>query len=556
MKKVVKGLLTHPMPRDDCSSGKYEESRQWMIKEMPRRAIKGIFGHFCFRKGRCIDGQMRKNAQAKIAGEMDVNPHIFREFSIRGIADHDLTDDVVIKIGQAIGTFFEQRGGQSLVVGRDVRHSSARINSSLIAGMLQRRLRVIDVGVVPTPVHNFATDLFAADGGVMITASHNPPEHNGLKIRTDRTLRGDELLEIYRLAAGISKGTKFVQRAKPPTNAEAGPATHSTPSDGRLQYVDPLLAYLERIKTHADISPKPGVGGKKGSHGQRSLKIVVDGGNGANGLIVPHLLRELGCEVVELYCEPDGNFPNRSPDPTAPGATTDLSASVRAEGGDLGVAYDADGDRLVVVDERGNTVLGDQVIMILARDVLRRGPAKIVYEILCTQALADDVIAHGGEPVMTASGYAFVHQAMRDTGAVLGGEFSGHFFFNEPDFRFDDPILATLRMLNIVSHSQRPLSSLVADLPGYYSSPQIRLPCPDEMKRQVVEQVKSHFKAFYPVDELDGARIDFGDGWALVRASNTQPVLSLRFEATSERRLEQLKAQVLDQVEHWMTRPE
>jgi phosphomannomutase/phosphoglucomutase len=486
---------------------------------------------------------------------MDVNPHIFREFSIRGIADQALTDDVVLKIGQAIGIFFEQRGGQSLVVGRDVRHSSARINSSLIAGILQSKLHVIDVGVVPTPVHNFATDLFAADGGVMITASHNPPEHNGLKIRTDRTLCGDELLQIYRLAADISKGTKFVQRAKSLTDAETWPATHSTPSSGSLQHLDPLPTYLERIKTHADISPKPSVGGKTGAHRERSLKIVVDGGNGPNGLIVPHLLRELGCEVVELYCEPDGNFPNRSPDPTAPGATTDLSASVRAEEGDLGLAYDGDGDRLVVVDEQGNTVFGDQIIMILARDVLRHGPAKIVYEILCTQALADDVIAHGGEPMMTASGYAFVHQAMRDSGAALGGEFSGHFFFNEPDFGFDDPILATLKMLNIVSHSQRPLS-LVADLPSYYSSPQIRLPCPDEMKRQVVEQVKNHFKAFHPVDELDGARIDFGDGWALVRASNTQPVLSLRFEATSERHLEQLKSQVLDQIEHWMTRPE
>jgi phosphomannomutase/phosphoglucomutase len=486
---------------------------------------------------------------------MKVNPHIFREFSIRGIADQDLTDEVVLRIGQAIATFFEQRGGQSLVVGRDVRHSSVRISGSLIAGILQSGLHVIDVGLVPTPVHNFATDLFAADGGVMITASHNPPEHNGLKIRTDRTLRRDELQEIYRIAAALSKGAKFAQRAKSSADAGTSAATQAIPSGGSLQYADPLSSYLERIKTYADICPKPGAGGKKGAHRQRPLKIVVDGGHGTNGLIVAHLLRELGCEVVELYCEPDGNFPNRAPDPTAPGAATDLSASVRAEGGDLGLAYDGDGDRLVLVDERGNMVLGDQIIMILARDILRRGPAKIVYEILCTQALADDVIAHGGEPVMAPSGYAFVHQAMRDTGAALGGEFSGHFFFNEPDFRFDDPILATLKMLNIVSHSQHPLSSLVADLPAYYSSPQIRLPCPDVMKRQVVEQVKNHFKVFYFVDELDGARIDFGDGWALVRASNTQPVLSLRFEATSEERLEQLKAQVLDQVEHWMTRP-
>jgi phosphomannomutase/phosphoglucomutase len=268
---------------------------------------------------------------------------------------------------------------------------------------------------------------------------------------------------------------------------------------------------------------------------------------------VSQLLRDLGCDVIELYCEPDGGFPNRGPDPTAPGAAAALSAYVRDEGADLGLAYDGDGDRLTLVDEWGTPVFGDQIIMILARDVLRRGPAKIVHEILCSQALADDVIAYGGEPVMAPSGYAFVHQAMRDTGAALGGEFSGHLFFHEPGFHFDDPILGTIKLLNIVSRDQRPLSALVAELPAYHSSPQIRLPCPDEIKRQVVEQVKNHFKASYPVDELDGARIDFGDGWALVRPSNTQPALSLRFEATSKERLEQLKTQVLDQVEHWMT---
>ncbi len=218
----------------------------------------------------------------------------------------------------------------------------------------------------------------------------------------------------------------------------------------------------------------------------------------------------------------------------------------------MGLAYDGDGDRLAVVDELGQQVLGDQVLMLLARDVLRYGPAKIVYDLLCTQALADDVIAHGGEPVMTRNGYAFVHHTMRDTGAALGGEFSGHLFFNEPEFGFDDPILASIKLLNIISRSQRPLSALVAELPAYHSSPQIRLSCPDTLKAQVVEQVKNHFKASYPVDELDGARIDFGDGWALVRASNTQPVLSLRFEATSLERLEDLQAQVLEEVERQM----
>ena len=453
----------------------------------------------------------------------DLNPHIFREFSIRGIADQDLTDEVVRRIGQAIGVFFTQRAGQTLVVGRDVRISSPRISRSLITGLLQAGLQVTEVGVVPTPLHNFATDFYSADGGVMVTASHNPPEHNGLKIRADRTLRGDELHEIYRLAAETDPQV---------------PAPLSVNPKG-LRQADPLPIYRERIKTHAQIlSP---------------LKVVVDGGNGTNGLIVPHLLRDLGCEVIQLYCEPDGNFPNRDPDPTAPGATSALSASVRAERADLGLAYDGDGDRLVVVDEQGAPVLGDQLLMLLARDVLRHGPAKIVYEILCTQALADDVIAHGGQPVMAPSGYAFVHQVMRDIGAALGGEFSGHLFFNAPDFGFDDSILASIKLLNIVSNGQYPLSALVGELPAYHSSPQIRIPCPDTIKTQVVEQVRDHFRTTHPVNEVDGARVNFGDGWALVRASNTQPALSLRFEATTEERLEELKGQFLGQVEHWVT---
>jgi phosphomannomutase/phosphoglucomutase len=366
--------------------------------------------------------------------------------------------------------------------------------------------------------------LYAAAGGVMVTASHNPAEYNGLKIRADDTLSGEDLREIYHIASQNSAATTVLQ-----TDEEIGP-----------QRRDPLPVYTAHLKPHARI--------------RRPLKVVVDAGDGTNGLIVPDLVRDWGCQVIPLYCEPNGDFPHRDPDPTAPGAMADLAARVRMEGADLGLAYDGDGDRLALVDEQGQPVLGDQVLMLLARDVLRQGPAKIVYEILCTQALADDVIAHGGEPIMAASGYAFVHQAMRETGAALGGEFSGHLFFDEPDFRFDDSILASLRILNIVSGSQAPLSAMVAELPSYHSSPQIRLACPEGIKTQVVEQIKNYYKTSYPVDELDGARINFPDGWALVRASNTQPVLSLRFEARSQDSLERYKRQVLDQVELWTTR--
>jgi len=289
----------------------------------------------------------------------------------------------------------------------------------------------------------------------------------------------------------------------------------------------------------------------------RPLKIVVDGGNGTNGLIVAQLLRDLGCQVSELYSEPDGNFPHRSPDPTASGALADLSAQVQAEKADLGLAYDGDGDRLALVDEQGRRVLGDQIMMILARDILQRGssgspqggPAKIVYEILCTQALADDVIAHGGEPVMTPSGYAFVHEAMQQSGAALGGELSGHLFCREPEFRFDDAILATIKLLNVVAPSLQPLSARVAALPAYDSSPELRLPCPDTAKAAVVEFVKTQFAPDYKVDTLDGARIHFAEGWALVRQSNTQPVISMRFEARSAEHLAAIQSRVQPMVE-------
>ncbi len=448
-----------------------------------------------------------------------MNPEIFREFSVRAIADQELTDNVVVVIGQAIGTFFKQRSEGSAIVGRDVRKSSVRISQALIEGLVQSGIKVTDIGQVPTPVLNFAVDAQDADGGIMITASHNPPEYNGFKIRMEHTLHGDELQEICDIALEENFGQAI--------------------SSGMLHNVkrlDPLPTYLDRIKTLAYKSIP--------------LKIVVDGGNGTNGFIASGLLRNLGYEVVELYCEPDGDFPNRSPDPTKSDALTDLAGLVQTEKADLGLAYDGDGDRLVLMDEQGNVVPGDKVIMILARDVLKRESAKIVYEILCTQALADDVIAHGGEPIMTPSGYAYVHRAMHETGATLGGEFSGHLFFNEPDFRFDDAILGTVKLLNVLADRQRPVSDLTAELPSYFSSPQVRVPCPDAVKGAVIERIKAYFERnSYEITAIDGARINFEGGWALVRQSNTQPIISMRFEGRNPEQLTEIETQVRSLVD-------
>ncbi len=450
-----------------------------------------------------------------------MNPHIFREFSIRGIADRELTDDVVIRIGQAIGTFFGQRKHRSLVIGNDARLSSNRINKALIEGLLQTGLDLIEIGQVPTPVLNFSTDFYKADGGIMITASHNPPDYNGLKIRDEKTIQGDDLKEIYNLAQTILP---------------------SSESQGLIKRVDPFPDYLKQLKSHVNWGKQP-------------IKVVVDGGNGTNGQIVSTFLREMGCVVKELYCEPDGNFPNRSPDPTAKGATAELAMAVLAQKADLGIAYDGDGDRLVVVDDQGTTILGDQLMMLLSRDILRYVPAKVVYEILCTQALADDIIAHGGIPIMTPSGYAFVHTAMQETGAALGGELSGHLFFNEPHFQFDDAILASIKILNILGQTNQTLSGLTSHLPSYYSSPEIRLKCPDELKAVVVNKVHETYHGKYKIEEIDGARIHFPGGWALVRQSNTQPVLSMRFEARSHEQMKEIQAEIQALVESLIKNP-
>ena len=462
--------------------------------------------------------------------KIPVNPNIFREFSIRGVADQDLTADVLVAIGWAISIFFRQHDIDTIVLGRDVRNSSPQVSASICQGCLQAGAQVIDVGLVPTPVLNFATDYYQAQSGIMITASHNPPEFNGLKIRSERTLNGAELQKIYQIALTY----------------QADQMGKGREAQASVKQLNPIPIYLERVKAAAARQDF--------TIDDRPLKVVVDGGHGTNGEIVADLLRDLTLDVVELFCKADGNFPGRGPDPTSVTALNQLGELVRSEKADLGLAYDGDGDRLAVVDEQGRHILGDQIIMILARDILRLGPAKIVYEILCTQALADDIVAHGGEPIMTPSGYAFVHEILQRENGALGGEFSGHLFFNEPDFRFDDAILATLKLLGVIVDQKRSLSTLAADLPRYHSSPQIRVPCPDKTKRQVVARVRQKFEKDYKLDTLDGVRIHFDEGWAIVRQSNTQPVISMRFEARTLAHLEVIQHRVYTFVEKEINR--
>ncbi|MGC8878445.1 MAG: phosphomannomutase/phosphoglucomutase [Anaerolineae bacterium] len=451
-----------------------------------------------------------------------INPHLLRGYSFRGLADRDLPDEVVARIGYAAGIYFFRLHEQAVVVGRDARLSSPRISATLISALLRAGMRVIDVALVPTPVHNFATDLYGSAAGIMVTASHNPPEYNGLKLRRERTLDAQELHEIITLAA-----------------RSASPLAPLPHADALLTRTDVVPTYLEHVRRYADV--------------RRPLKVVLDGGDGTNGPLIAPLLRALGCQVIELHCIPDGHFPHRDPDPTAPGAVDALAAVVCREAAEIGLAFDGDGDRLLVVDEQGTRILGDQIMMLLARDVLRQQPgARIVFEALCTRALHDDVIAHGGVPIVTPTGYAYVHTAVLDNAAALGGELSGHLFFNLPGFRFDDAILGALRLLSILSRDTTPLSEMVRALPAYCSSAPLRIACSDSAKKEVVARVRDHFARAWPLDELDGVRIDFGDGWGTVRASNTQPALVLRFEARSDARLTEITELVMKQVEHAM----
>lgn len=441
-----------------------------------------------------------------------MNQRIFRQFSIRGHAERDLPDEIVLRIGRAMGTWFSRRHASALVVGRDVRQSSPRISRTLIEGLAATGRTVIDVGLVPTPALNFAVDHLGAAGGIMVTASHNAAPDNGFKLRTDETLMGADLQEIYHLAD----------------------REDFTSGNGIVLAQDILTPYLNALRQHAETN--------------RPLKIVVDGGNGANGPLVSDFLRGQGHTVISVFADPDGAFPNRSPDPTTPDALRVAARAVIEGEADCGLAFDGDGDRIVLIDDQGAVHPGDTVLMLLARLAAKTAPVTVVHDAGCTRALADDVRAHGGKAIAAPVGYAFVHKTMREVGASLGGEASGHIFCIDDRFKFDDAILASVKLVNFIAGLNQPVSEIIAELPHYHTSPNERIACPDERKAAVITRVTEHFRADYPVDTIDGARIDFGRGWALIRQSNTQPALTLRAEAATKSEMERIKTQVLEAV--------
>ena len=446
-----------------------------------------------------------------------INPQIFREYDIRGIVGTDLTPASVTSIGKAIGTYISRGNGKKMILGRDVRSSSVEFCNILSKALNSTGCNVIDIGMVPTPVLYFALHHFNADGGVMITGSHNPPEFNGFKISQGfHSLYGEKVQELKRLIEV--------------NDFEVG--------TGTTQQQPVLAEYMEKICSILEIP--------------RKIKVVVDGGNGCFGIVGPDLLKKLGQTPIELFSEPDGTFPNHHPDPTVSEHLTDLIEKVRLENAELGIGFDGDADRIGVVDEKGNILWGDQLLTIFARDILSRNPgATIVGEVKCSQNLYKDIKKHGGVPVMAAAGHSLIKNKMRETGALLAGEMSGHICFADNYYGFDDAIFAACRVLQIVAQSNKKVSEMLADLPETAYTPEIRIDCPDDQKFKIVRELTEIFREKYEVIDIDGVRVNFDDGWALIRASNTQPVLVLRLEAVTKERLKELVAVIKKQTDKY-----
>ena len=442
---------------------------------------------------------------------MKVNDSIFREYDIRGIADRDLNDSLVHDIGRAIGTFLLRQNGTSVAIGRDCRVSSPRLHSSLSDGLVAVGMRVVDVGLVPTPLLYFATHRLSTSGGIMITGSHNPGEHNGLKICVGAsTIHGKD---IQSLKHTVELGDFFTPK-----------------SPGTLEKVSLEDDYIDFIANTVRI--------------ERPVKVVVDAGNGMGGQIASRLYRAMGCEVISLFEEYDGTFPNHHPDPTVLDNLDTLIKTVRATGAAVGIGFDGDADRIGVVDCSGRALFGDELLVIFARDVLAKMPgATIISEVKASHRLFHDIAARGGKPILWKTGHSLIKAKMGESGAVLAGEMSGHIFFKDRYFGFDDAIYAGARVIEILAQSHKSLMGLISDLPQSVSTPEIRVDCPDETKFEVVSKARQKFENMgLNVNSMDGARVDFDDGWGLVRASNTQPVLVYRFEAENKARLDEIRS--------------
>lgn len=443
--------------------------------------------------------------------------HIFREYDIRGVTGTDLTPEVAGLVARAYAAFLASKGvSGEIVVGRDNRPSGNALHEAFVAGLLDCGLDVVDIGVVPTPLVYWAQHKLGVAGGIQITGSHNPPEFNGFKLGlANHSVYGADIQRIYELAVAgkFPKGT------------------------GRLRSEDVIEPYVEDV-------------GERIGQISRAVKCVVDCGNGAGAVVAKQLFERIGMQPTILFGESDGTFPNHHPDPTVPENLTDLIAAVRGEGAELGIAFDGDADRIGLVDEEGEIVWGDHILIIYARDVLARTGRghSIIFDVKCSQALPEEIEKAGGKPLMWKTGHSLIEEKMHETDAPIAGEMSGHMFFAEGWYGFDDAIYGAARLLRIVADTGLTVRQMMADVPKFVSTPEIRVDCADDVKFGVVEKAKAHFASLHDVIDVDGVRVLFGDGWGLIRASNTQPVLVMRFEARTQEHLGVIRAE----MEGWL----
>ncbi len=435
---------------------------------------------------------------------------IFREYDIRGIADKELLDPDVELLGQALGTYIQRNAGKNINLGRDCRLSGERLANALRKGLLASGCNVTELGVVPTPITYFSAVHMKSDGAVMITGSHNPSEYNGFKtVCGSGTLHGKAIQEVYRMI----QARDFL----------TGSGTNAS--------TDIVTPYVDDVANRFNLA--------------RRIKVVVDAGNGTGGPAFSRILKRLNCDVQEMFFEMDGHFPNHHPDPTVPENLRQLSQAVREFGADLGIAFDGDADRIGAVDETGTPIYGDMLLFIYAREILTRKPgATFIGEVKCSQVLYDQLAKLGGNPIMYKTGHSLIKAKMKEEHAELAGEMSGHMFFADRYYGYDDALYAACRLMEIVAASGKPLSAQLDGLPKMVSTPELRVDCSDDTKFDVVSRVATHFRSRRKIVEVDGARVIFPKGWGLVRASNTQPVLVMRFEAETDALLKEYRDEV------------
>ncbi len=439
-----------------------------------------------------------------------LKPTIFREYDIRGVADSELLSPDVEQLGLGLGTYLQRQAGRKINVGRDCRLSSSRLRDALVKGLLASGCDVTDIGEVPTPVLYYSAQQLKADGAIMITGSHNPSEYNGFKtVCGSGTLHGETIQEVLRL----------IQRQ----DFERG--------NGRVSTADLVTPYVEEVASQFHLS--------------RRVKLVADAGNGTAGPVIHRIFEKMNVDASELFFDMDGKFPNHHPDPTVPANLFHLIEKVRETRAELGIAFDGDSDRIGAVDEHGHVIYGDMLMLIYAREILQRKPgATFIGEVKCSQLMYDELGKLGGNAIMYKTGHSLIKAKMKEEHAELAGEMSGHMFFGDRYRGYDDALYAACRLIEIVANSGRPLSAQLDGLPKLVSTPEIRIDCPDELKFDLVRRVADHFKATHKTIDIDGVRVIFAQGWGLLRASNTQPVLVMRFEAANEHLLKQYQSEV------------